>query len=105
MELPEPQIIQVGDMELDTERGRLSKGRRSSSLGPMKAKMFVLFAQHPNRVLSEENLRLALYGEDYRGDAAVRAVLLLCRRKMRRLQSKSQIRNVRYYGWEFVPPA
>ena len=105
MDLPEPQILIIGDMELDVERGRLSKGERSSSLGPMKAKVFVLFALHPNRVWSEESIRLLLYGSSYRGDSAVRTILVLCRHILRKLQSESEIRNVKYHGWEFLPPA
>lgn len=104
MELDEPNLIRIGDMELDMERGRLSKGKRSSHLGPVKFKLMKVFGQYPNRVLSEERLRWLLYGEDYRGEAAIRANIRGCRLVLLHLQSKARINVIVHYGWEFVPP-
>lgn len=104
MELDEPNVIRIGDMELDMERGRLSKGKRSHHLGPKKLKLMMIFGQYPNRVLSEERLRLVLYGDEWRSDAAVRANIRGCRQVMKYLRSKARIKVIVDYGWEFVPP-
>ena len=103
MELPEPQTLTIGDMELDVERGRLSKGRLSRQLGPMKFRIMTIFGQYPNRTLSEERLRLALYGEEYRTESALRSNITGCRRIIRSLRSKAQIKGTPHYGWEFIP--
>lgn len=104
-ELPEAHVIKLGDIRIDTERGEVSRGRRAHRVGPPTQRLLEMFAKYPRRMLSEERLRIALYGDEVRGEDIIRQYIFRLRGLMRRLGSQSEIRGRRNYGWEFLPRA
>ena len=99
------EILQFGDIELDTAEFKASRGGRSIKLGPTEFRLLRHFMESPARVFSREQLLDAVWGRDIYIEA--RTVDVHIRRLRKALNENGEpdlIRTVRSAGYALDKP-
>ena len=105
LSLPDPVILAIGDLRFDAERGQISRGDAVVHVPPKPARLWRLFAAHPNRVLTTRQIRNVIHPDQERCPELKRIYLHQARCILKQLNSACEIVCHRGYGWEFVTPA
>ena len=103
--IPPPNILALGDLRFDVDRGQIRHGDAMVRIQPMPARLWLLFAAHPNRVLTARQIRNAIHPGQERCPELKRTYIHQARCILKQLNSACEIVCHRGYGWEFVTPA
>ena len=90
----------VGDIELDRERKRVSRGGRPVELGPTEFRLLEFLLERPGRVFSRAQLLDGVWGSDvYIDDRTVDVHVGRLRKALNRGHNVDPIRTVRGSGY------
>jgi DNA-binding response OmpR family regulator len=100
----EPQDF--GDCILDPRTFELKRGKKSVSLSAREVKLFQMFINHPNEVLSRDRLLNEVWGYEYYGTTrTLDQAIVQLRRKLSDVGSDPrQIATVHAYGYRWTGP-
>jgi two-component system, OmpR family, phosphate regulon response regulator PhoB len=87
------EVLNVGDIMLDTDRHKVTRGTRAVTLGPTEFRLLKHFMEHPGRVFSREQLLNAVWGVD--SDIELRTVDVHIRRLRKAMVVGDEIDPVR----------
>ncbi|MBO0195904.1 response regulator transcription factor, partial [Vibrio parahaemolyticus] len=65
---PEPSIMLIGDLELDTDRHRVVRKGTGIKLTPREFELLALLARHPGKVMTHRQLLTAVWGPAHAQD-------------------------------------
>lgn len=95
-----PSVHRFADLQLNESTREVARGGRSIELTPREFDLLVYLLQHPNQVLSREQVLNAVWGYDYYGDTNVIDVYIrYLRRKIDAGESVTYIQTVRGVGY------
>lgn len=95
-------IIQQGDIEMDTKAFRVKCGETQIHLGPTEFRLLDHFMRHPGRVFSREQLLDAVWGRDVYVEARTVDVHIgRLRKALKKSRASDPIRTVRSAGYAF----
>jgi len=93
-------VLTAGDVELDRERRRVSRGGRDVPLGPTEFRLLEFLMQSPGRVFSREQLLDGVWGRDvYIDERTVDVHVGRLRKALNRGRTNDPIRTVRGSGY------
>jgi two-component system phosphate regulon response regulator PhoB len=93
-------VLSFGDLEMDRERKRVSRGRRAIDLGPTEYRLLEYLMQRPGRVFSREQLLDGVWGRDvYIDERTVDVHIGRLRRALNQGHEPDPIRTVRGSGY------
>lgn len=93
-------VLSFGDIEIDREKRRVSRGGRSIDLGPTEYRLLEFLMQRPGRVFSREQLLNGVWGNDiYIDERTVDVHVGRLRKAINRGQMADPIRTVRGAGY------
>src|SRR6202047_5103021 len=96
------EVLSAGDIELDREKKRVSRGGREVPLGPTEFRLLEFLMQSPGRVFSREQLLDGVWGRDvYIDERTVDVHVGRLRRALKRGRDPDPIRTVRGGGYAF----
>jgi two-component system, OmpR family, phosphate regulon response regulator PhoB len=99
-------ILRAGDIELDRERCRVSRGGRQVNLPPTEFRLLEFLLQNPGRVFSRQQLLDGAWGLDKIVDErTVDANIRRLRKLLTRGREHDPIRTVRGFGYAFEEKA
>ena len=103
-------VLTAGDIELDREKRRVSRGGREIALGPTEFRLLEFLMQSPGRVFSREQLLDGVWGRDvYIDERTVDVHVGRLRKALNRGSEIDPIRTVRSSGYSlnerFLTPA
>jgi DNA-binding response OmpR family regulator len=98
------QALRVGDLVLDRQTRRVTRGVRPIELTPREFDMLELFLSHPRQVFSREVILNRVWGYDYFGDTNVIDVHIRHLREKLDDENRDLIRSVRGVGYSLEPP-
>lgn len=98
------QALRVGDLALDRQTRRVTRGGRIVELTQREFDMLELFMAHPRQVFSREVILNRVWGYDYLGDTNVIDVHIRHLREKLDDGSRELIRSVRGVGYSLEPP-
>lgn len=99
-QLPESRVYRWGELCLDLDRQQLMRGDEVVALTAAELGLLSLLAQNQQRILSRDEIMLALRGID--ADIYSRAIDVLISRLRRKLQCPGLIRTQRGLGYQLV---
>src|SRR4051795_5843547 len=95
-------VLTAGDVELDRERRRVSRGGREIPLGPTEFRLLEFLMQSPGRVFSREQLLDGVWGREvYIDERTVDVHVGRLRKALNRGREADPIRTVRGAGYSF----
>lgn len=95
-------VIQMGDIEVDTQAFRVRRNDKAIHLGPTEFRLLDHFIRHPGRVFSREQLLDAVWGRNVYVEARTVDVHIGRLRKSLKMSGKKDpIRTVRSAGYAF----
>jgi len=104
-ESPAPDLpvrLRVGDLSLDRENQLAYRGDRAIDLSDKEARLLAYFLQHPNALLTHEQLQTYLWGRDHQpASNALAAQIRLLRRKIEGPGEPPLIHTVYGKGYRF----
>lgn len=93
-------VLTAGDIELDRERRRVSRGGREVPLGPTEFRLLEFLMQSPGRVFSREQLLDGVWGREvYIDERTVDVHVGRLRKALNRGRAADPIRTVRGSGY------
>ena len=93
-------VLIHGDIELDREKKRVSRGGREIDLGPTEYRLLEFFLEHPGRVFSREQLLDSVWGRDiYIDERTVDVHIGRLRKLLNPGREQDPIRTVRGAGY------
>jgi two-component system, OmpR family, phosphate regulon response regulator PhoB len=93
-------VLTIGDLELDREKKRVSRGTRPLDLGPTEFRLLEFLMERPGRVFSREQLLDGVWGSDvYIDERTVDVHVGRLRKALNRGQGTDPIRTVRGAGY------
>lgn len=98
------QALRAGDLVLDRQTRRVTRGGRAVELTPREFDMLELFLTHPRQVFSREVILNRVWGYDYFGDTNVIDVHIRHLREKLEDEGRHLIRSVRGVGYSLEPP-
>lgn len=98
------QALRVGDVVLDRQTRRVTRGGKIIDLTLREFEMLELFLMHPRQVFPREVILNRVWGYDYMGDTNVIDVHIRHLREKLGDDSRSLIRSVRGIGYSLEPP-
>lgn len=98
------QALRAGDLALDRQTRRVTRGGRIIELTQREFDMLELFMAHPRQVFSREVILNRVWGYDYLGDTNVIDVHIRHLREKLDDGSRDLIRSVRGVGYSLEPP-
>ncbi|MEA2574064.1 MAG: hypothetical protein QOH93_1362 [Chloroflexia bacterium] len=98
------QALRAGDLVLDRQTRRVTRGGKPVELTPREFDMLELFLTHPRQVFSREVILNRVWGYDYFGDTNVIDVHIRHLREKLEDESRDLIRSVRGVGYSLEPP-
>ena len=98
------QALRAGDLVLDRQTRRVTRGGRPVELTPREFDMLELFLSHPRQVFSREVILNRVWGYDYFGDTNVIDVHIRHLREKLDDENRDLIRSVRGVGYSLEPP-
>ncbi|WP_448562232.1 two-component system response regulator RppA [Trichothermofontia sp.] len=94
--------LQVGDLSLDLESQLAFRGNRTIDLSEKEAQLLAYFLQHPNELLTHDQLQTHLWGRDHQpASNALAAQIRLLRRKIEGPGELPLIHTVYGKGYRF----
>ncbi len=99
---PQENRVQVGDLSLDRENQLAYRGNRAIDLSEKEAQLLAYFLDHPNELLTHEQLQAHLWGNDHQpASNALAAQIRLLRRKIEGPGELPLIHTVYGKGYRF----
>ncbi|MDQ3706332.1 MAG: response regulator transcription factor [Chloroflexota bacterium] len=98
------QALRVGDLVLDRQTRRVTRGGKPVELTPREFDMLELFLTHPRQVFSRDVILNRVWGYDYYGDTNVIDVHIRHLREKLEDENRDLIRSVRGVGYSLEPP-
>jgi two-component system phosphate regulon response regulator PhoB len=93
-------VLAIGEIELDREKKRVSRGNRPISLGPTEYRLLEFLMERPGRVFSREQLLDSVWGnETYIDERTVDVHVGRLRKALNRPKEVDPIRTVRGSGY------
>jgi two-component system phosphate regulon response regulator PhoB len=93
-------VLSLGDIELDRDKKRVSRGGRPVDLGPTEFRLLEFLLERPGRVFSRQQLLDAVWGNDiYIDDRTVDVHVGRLRKALNRGTAVDPIRTVRGSGY------
>jgi two-component system phosphate regulon response regulator PhoB len=93
-------LLTAGDIQLDRERRRVSRGGREIALGPTEFRLLEFLMQSPGRVFTREQLLDGVWGRDvYIDERTVDVHIGRLRKALNRGRTVDPIRTVRGSGY------
>lgn len=93
------EVLHLGDLEIDETGCRVSKNGKVIDVSKTEFKLLELFAKHPKRVYTKEELLDKVWGTDFFGDTSVVSMVIFrLRRKIRDKDILVTKRGFGYYG-------
>jgi len=93
-------VLNHGDIELDREKKRVSRGGREIELGPTEYRLLEFFMERPGRVFSREQLLDGVWGSEvYIDERTVDVHVGRLRKALNRGREADPIRTVRCAGY------
>jgi two-component system phosphate regulon response regulator PhoB len=93
-------VLTFGDIELDREKKRVSRGGRAIELGPTEYRLLEFLMERPGRVFSREQLLDGVWGSDiYIDERTVDVHVGRLRKAINRGHEPDPIRTVRGSGY------
>jgi two-component system, OmpR family, phosphate regulon response regulator PhoB len=94
------QVLSIGDIALDREKKRVTRGHRAIDLGPTEYRLLEFLMERPGRVFSREQLLNGVWGsENYIDERTVDVHVGRLRKALNRGQAEDPIRTVRGAGY------
>jgi two-component system phosphate regulon response regulator PhoB len=94
------EVLAFGDLALDREKKRVSRGGRAIDLGPTEYRLLEFLMERPGRVFSREQLLDGVWGNDvYIDERTVDVHIGRLRKALNRGQDDDPIRTVRGAGY------
>ena len=92
-----------GDCTLDPKTFELKRGKKSVSLSAREVKLFQIFINHPNEVLSRDRLLNEVWGYEYYGTTrTLDQTIVQLRKKLSDVGADpKQIATVHAYGYKY----
>src|SRR4051812_15950892 len=97
-------VLRLGDLSLDRQSRRVTRGGRVIELTPREYDMLELFLTHPRQVFTRDVILNRVWGYDYLGDTNVIDVHIRHLREKLADDDRSLIRSVRGVGYGLEPP-
>ncbi len=94
----------MGDLVLDRQTRRVTRGGKPVELTPREFDMLELFLTHPRQVFSRDVILNRVWGYDYYGDTNVIDVHIRHLREKLEDENRDLIRSVRGVGYSLEPP-
>jgi two-component system phosphate regulon response regulator PhoB len=95
-------VLAIGDIELDREKKRVSRGGRAIDLGPTEFRLLEFLMERPGRVFTREQLLDGVWGSEiYIDERTVDVHVGRLRKVINRGQGADPIRTVRGAGYAF----
>jgi DNA-binding response OmpR family regulator len=98
------QTLRSGDLIMDKQTRRVTRGGRAVELTPREFDMLELFLTHPRQVFSRDVILNRVWGYDYLGDTNVIDVHIRHLREKLGDEDRNLIRSVRGIGYGLEPP-
>ena len=98
------QVLHAGDITLDRESRRVTRGGRQVELTPLEFDLLELLMAHPRQVFPRDILLNRVWGLDYRGDTNAIDVHIHNLREKLDDANRSLIRSVRGIGYSLELP-
>ena len=98
------QVLRAGDVALDRQSRRVSRGGTIVELTQREFDMMELFLSHPRQVFTRDVILNRVWGYDYLGDTNVIDVHIRHLREKLSDESRTLIRSVRGVGYSLEPP-
>jgi two-component system phosphate regulon response regulator PhoB len=98
------ELLNVGDLVLDTTGHRVTRRGKTINLGPTEFRLLKFFMEHPGRVFSRGQLLDAVWGMN--SDIELRTVDVHIRRLRKAIEmdsARDPVRTVRSAGYSFEP--
>ena len=93
-------VLNIGDIELDREKKRVSRNGRAIELGPTEYRLLEFLMERPGRVFSREQLLDSVWGSDiYIDERTVDVHVGRLRKAINRGHVPDPIRTVRGAGY------
>jgi DNA-binding response OmpR family regulator len=97
------QTLRIGDVVLDRQTRKVTRGGRAVELTPREFDMLELFLSHPRQVFTRDVILNRVWGYDYLGDTNVIDVHIRHLRQKLGDEERSLIRSVRGIGYGLEP--
>ena len=98
-------IIEFGDLKIDLLSHRVALGEQVIELSRRELALLEYFARNPGRVLSRQQILLAVWDPDFEGESNVVDVYVrYLRQKFEQLGIRAILTTVRGSGYRFDPP-
>jgi len=95
-------VLSLGEIELDREKKRVSRGGSTIDLGPTEFRLLEFLMERPGRVFTREQLLNGVWGSDvYIDERTVDVHVGRLRKALNRGQRSDPIRTVRGAGYAF----
>jgi DNA-binding response OmpR family regulator len=103
---PDDDVLQVGDVALNTKQKSVTRGDRETHLTPKQAHLLEIFMRHPGEILTRAFLMKQVWDTDYMGDTRTLDVHIHWVRKAIEENYKSPLylRTIRRVGYRFETP-
>jgi len=98
------QILRSGDVVMDKQSRKVTRGGHVVELTPREFEMLELFLTHPRQVFPREVILNRVWGYDYMGDTNVIDVHIRHLREKLGDEERNLIRSVRGVGYGLEPP-
>ncbi len=98
------QTLRIGDVVLDRQTRKVTRGGRPVELTPREFDMLELFLSHPRQVFTRDVILNRVWGYDYLGDTNVIDVHIRHLRQKLGDEERNLIRSVRGIGYGLEPP-
>lgn len=98
------QMLRTGDVLMDRQTRKVTRGGRAIELTPREFEMLELFLTHPRQVFPRDVILNRVWGYDYLGDTNVIDVHIRHLREKLGDEERNLIRSVRGIGYSLEPP-
>jgi DNA-binding response OmpR family regulator len=98
------QTLRIGDVVLDRQTRKVTRGGRAVELTPREFDLLELFLSHPRQVFTRDVILNRVWGYDYLGDTNVIDVHIRHLRQKLGDEERNLIRSVRGIGYGLEPP-
>jgi DNA-binding response OmpR family regulator len=99
------QVLRSGDVMMDKQSRKVTRGGHVVELTPREFEMLELFLTHPRQVFPREVILNRVWGYDYMGDTNVIDVHIRHLREKLGDEERNLIRSVRGVGYGLEPPS
>lgn len=99
-----PTVLQVGDLVMDLEKRRLSRGEKRIELSPREFEVLQVFMREPGRTFSRDEICERIWEREHEYDTrTVEIFIMRLRKKLDRPGEESLIRTIRSVGYSINP--